>query len=61
MMKALAFQRHFLDSRVEKQVKTDTLIEHAEHVLNNKTFGFSDRTYKQICKTAIGTKACSIF
>ena len=52
----LAFLKDFLDSRVDKQVKTDTLIELAELVLKNNIFEFSDKTYKQICGVAIGTK-----
>ena len=52
----LAFLRTFLDSRVEKQVTTNTLIELAEVVLKNNVYEFSDKTYKQICGTAIGTK-----
>ena len=52
----LAFIRDFLDSRVDKQVTTDTLIELAELVLKNNIFEFSDKTYKQICGTVIGTK-----
>ena len=52
----LAFLKDFLDSRVEKQVTTDTSIELAELVLKNNIFEFSDKTYKQICGTAIGTK-----
>ena len=52
----LAFLKDFLDSRVDKQVTTDTLIELAELVLVNNIFEFSDKTYKQIRGTAIGTK-----
>ena len=52
----LAFLKDFLDSRVDKQVTIDTLIELAELVLKNNIFEFSDKTYKQICGTAIGTK-----
>ena len=44
-----------MDSRVDKQVPTDTLIELAEPVLKNNIFEFSDKTYKQIRGTAIGT------
>ena len=46
----LAFLKDFLDSRV------DTLIELTELVLKNNIFEFSDKTYKQIRGTAIGTK-----
>ena len=52
----LAFLKDFLDSRVDKQVTTDTLIELTQLVLKNNNFGFSDKSYKQICGTAIGTK-----
>ena len=52
----LAFLKDFLDSRVDKQVTTDSLIELAELVLKNNIFEFSDKTYKQIRGTAIGTK-----
>ena len=45
-----------MDSRVDKQVTTDTLIELAELVLKNNIFEFSDKTYKQIRGTAIGKK-----
>ena len=45
-----------MDSRVDKQVTTNTLIELAELVLKNNIFEFFDKTYKQIRKTAIGTK-----
>ena len=37
-----AFLKDFLDSRVDKPVKTDTLIKLAELVLKNNIFGFSD-------------------
>ena len=52
----LAFLKDFLDSRVDKQVTRDTLIELAELVLKNNIFEFSDKTYKQIRGAAIGTK-----
>ena len=45
----------FEDSRVDKQVTTDTLIEFAELVLKNNIFELSDKIYKQIRGTAIGT------
>ena len=61
----LAFLKDFLDSRVDKQVTTDTLIELAELVLKNNIFEFSDKTYKQIRGMTIGTKFappyCSTF
>ena len=49
----LAFLKDFFENRVDKQVITDTLI---EFVLKNKFFKFSDKTYKQIHRTAIGAK-----
>ena len=52
----LAFLNDYLDSRVDKQVTTDTLIELAELVLKNNIFEFSDETYKQIRGTANCTK-----
>ena len=45
-----------MDSRVDKQVTTDTLIKPTELVLKKNIFEFSDKTYKQIRRTAIGTK-----
>ena len=45
-----------MDNKFDKQVTTDTLIELAELVLKNNVFEFSDKTYKQICGTAIGRK-----
>ena len=49
----LAFVKDFLDSRVDKQVTTDTLKELAELALKNNIFEFSDKTYKQIRGTAV--------
>ena len=40
----LAFLKHFLDSRVDRLVTTNTLIELAELVLKNNIFEFSDKT-----------------
>ena len=51
----LAFLKDFLDSRVDKQVTTDTLMELAGLALKNNIYEFSDKTYKQIYGTAIGT------
>ena len=45
-----------MDSRVDKQVTTGTLIELAKLALKNNVFGFSDKTYKQVRGTAIDTK-----
>ena len=52
----LAFLKDFMDSRVDKLVTTDTLIELAELVFQNSIFEFSDKTYKQIRGTTTGTK-----
>ena len=52
----LAFLKDFLDSRVEKQVITDALIELVKLGLMNEIFDFSDKTYKQIQRTAISRK-----
>ena len=52
----LAFLKDFLDSRFDKEVITDALIELAELVLKNNIFEFSDEIYKQIRGMAIGTK-----
>ena len=51
----LAFLKDFSYSRFDKQVTTGTLIELAELVLKNNIFEFSDKTYKQIRETTIGT------
>ena len=53
---SLAFLKDFLDSRIDKQVTKDTLIELAEHVLKNNFYEFYDKTYKHIRGTAFGTK-----
>ena len=37
------------------------MIELAELVLKNNIFEFSDKTYKQICITAIGTKVAPLY
>ena len=52
----LAFLKNVLDSRVGKQVTTDTLIELTELFLKNNIFEFSVKTYKQIYGTALSTK-----
>ena len=52
----LTFLKDVLHTRIYKQFKTDTLIELAELVLKNNIFEFSDKTYKHIRATAIGTK-----
>ena len=45
-----------MDSRVDKQVTRDTLIELGELVFKNNIFELSDKTYKQIRETTIRTK-----
>ena len=57
--RGLAFLKEFLDSRVDKQVTIDTLTKLAGVVLKNNIFEFSDKSYKQICGTTIGTKFAS--
>ena len=42
----LAFLKDLLDSRIEKQFRTDTLTELSDLVLTNNTVEFSDKTYK---------------
>ena len=48
--------RNVLEKRSNKNVITDTYIELAELVLQNKYFKFNERYHKQIRGTAIGTK-----
>ena len=55
--KGLAFLKDSLDCRVDKKVTRYTLIELAELALKKNIFEFSDKTYKQICGTAIGTQS----
>ena len=50
-----------MNIRVDKQITTDTLIELAKLVLKNNSFEFSDKTYKQICGTAVDTKLAPSF
>ena len=52
----LAALQEFLETRVEKKVTTDTLVELAEIVLKNNIFQFDDKTLRQLRGTAIGTK-----
>ena len=54
--KSLDFLKDFLDSRVDKEVAKDTLIELAKLLLKNNIFEFSGKTCKQIRGTAICTK-----
>ena len=42
--KGLTFRNDFLDSRVDKQVTTDTLIEFVKLALKNNIFEFSGET-----------------
>ena len=51
----LVFLKDYYDSWVDKQITTDTLIEPVDPVLKNNIFEFSDKTYRQIRGTAIGT------
>ena len=53
-------KKDFLDSRIDKQITTDTLIELAELALKNNIFEFSDKTYKQIRGTAICPKCAPL-
>ena len=48
--------RRILELRDKKQISSDTLIELAEIVLKNNIFKFGQKTFKQVRKTAIGTK-----
>ena len=52
----LASLRRFLDSKTEKKVTTETLVELAEIVLKSNIFQFNEKTLKQLRGTAIGTK-----
>ena len=54
--KGFVFLKDFLDSRISKEVTTDTLIKLAELVLKNSIFEFFNKTYKQIRGTGSGTK-----
>ena len=54
--KGLAFLMDLLDNSVDKKITTDALIELTELVLKSNIFQFSDKIYKQICGTVIGTK-----
>ena len=44
----LAALRKFLDSRVDKKITTETLLELAELVLKNNIFQFNENVYKQV-------------
>ena len=52
----LASLRRFLNTRTEKRVTTETLVELAEIVLKNNIFQFNEKTLRQLRRTAIGTK-----
>ena len=52
----LASIRKHLDSRENKEVTTDTLVQLADIVLKNNYFQFLDKIFKQKRDTAIGTK-----
>ena len=53
---SLSALRNRLESRKEKYVSTDTIIDLAEVVLKNNIFTFGKKTLKQKRGTAIGTK-----
>ena len=52
----LGVLRKALDSRADRSVSTDSLMDLAEVVLTNNMFEFNGRFYHQIRGTAIGTK-----
>ena len=52
----LGVLRKALDSRADRSVSTDSLMDLAEVVLKNNMFEFNGRFYHQIRGTAIGTK-----
>ena len=52
----LASLCRFLETRDNKKISSDTLIELAEVVLTNNIFEFGGKTFKQKCGAAIGTK-----
>ena len=51
--------RKRLETRKEKYVSTDTIIDLPEVVLKNKIFTFGKKTLTQKWRTAIGTKICT--
>ena len=55
MWKVLPLCR-FLETRDNKQISSDTLMELAEVVLKNNIFEFDENTFKQKRGTAMGTK-----
>ena len=50
-----------MESRVDQQVTTDTLIELIEVVLKKNLFEFSEETYKQICEKEIDRVCSTIY
>ena len=58
---SLSFLKDVLESRVDQQITTDTLIELIELVLKNNLFEFSEETYKQICETEIDGVCSTIY
>ena len=48
--------RRVSELRDNKQISSDSLIELAETKLKNNIFQFDEKTFKQVCGTAIGTK-----
>ena len=45
-----------MELRNNKQISSDTLIELAEILLKTNIFKFNEKTFRQVCGTAIGTK-----
>ena len=52
--------RKALDTRKDKTISTDSLIELAECVLKNNIFEHDKSVFKQLRGTAIGTKWCHL-
>ena len=48
-----------METRVDKQISSDTLAELADVVLKNNIYEFDEKTFKQKRGTAIGTKFAS--
>ena len=53
--------RRFLELRDSIQISSDTLIELAKIVLKNNIFELDEKTFKQVCGTAIGTKFSPLY
>ena len=54
--KGMASFRKFLNTKTEKKVTTETLVELSEIVLKNNIFQFNKKTLKVLRGLAIGTK-----